>query len=550
MATWKKLVVSGSNISQLNNDAGYISASQVPAAANSFSTASFNGTDLLADSNQGTLNFASGSTGLNIVAAAGSDTLTFDLVAVPNSSLENDGITIAGQDISLGGTITADTIAGQISAGTITNAQLVNDSITVGTTEIDLGASSTTLAGLTSVTSTGFTGSLSATSVLADGVTATTQTSGDNSTKVATTAYVDSQVGTATLTIDSGNDASQIAIDLNDENLSVTGNDGLTVNNAGNDVGIGLTDGGILPVKLDSTLAGAGLTSTAGVLSLTNDTISGISLGSNLADLTVDDSSLELSSGTTYNGGTAQTINVKALGITNAMLAGNIANAKLVNDSITIGNATVALGGSTTLTATGFNSGSFSGSFEGDGSGLTGIASTLNIDSDTGGPSTIDLLTQTLDIAGGTNINTVVGAQTITVNLNDNITVTDAIVNGDLTVLGTASFQHETNLEVADRFILLASGSSATGDGGIIIQQATQDVGEVFGFDGIAGTERWGIGQAQNAASSSFTPEAFMAAALTGNASSDTAIDALVDARYQAKGNLFIGDDQDIWIWS
>ena len=550
MATWKKLVVSGSNISQLNNDAQYISASQVPSAANSFSTASFNGTDLLADSSQGTLNFASGSTGLNIVATAGSDTLTFDLVAVPNSSLENDGITIAGQDTSLGGTITADTIAGQISAGTITNAQLANDSITVGTTEIDLGASSTTLAGLTSVTSTGFTGSLSATSVLADGVTATTQTSGDNSTKVATTAYVDSQVGTATLTISSSDGTgTSIAIDLNDEALTLTGNNGLEFNLAGNDAGIGIEDGGILPVKLDSTLAGAGLTSTAGVLSLTSDTISGISLGSDLEDLTVDDSSLELSSGTTYNGGTAKTISVKDLGITNAMLAGNIANAKLVNDSITIGDATVALGGSTTLAATGFNSGSFSGSFQGDGSNLTGLVSTLSTEGDTG-TGTIDLQTQTIDIAGGTNINTVAGAQTITVNLDDNITVTDATVNGDLTVLGTASFQHETNLEVADRFILLASGSSATGDGGIIIQQATQDVGEVFGFDGVAGTERWGIGQDQNASGSAFTPEAFMAAVSTGNADSDSTIDALVDARYQAKGNLFIGDDQDIWIWS
>ena len=544
MATWKKLVVSGSNISQLNNDAQYISASQVPAAANAFSTASFNGTDLLADSNQGTLNFASGSTGLNIVATAGSDTLTFDLVAVPNSSLANDGITIAGQDISLGGSITADTIAGQISNDTITNAQLANESITFGTDVVNLGDT------VTQLDVTGITGSLSATSVLADGVTATTQTSGDNSTKVATTEYVDAQVGGATLTISSSDGAgSSIAIDLNDEDLTLTGNDGLEFNLAGNDAGIGIEDGGILPVKLDSTLAGDGLTSTAGVLSLTNDTISGISLGSDLADLTVDDSSLELSSGTTYNGGTAQTINVKALGITNAMLAGNIANAKLVNDSITIGNATVALGGSTTLAATKFNSGSFSGSFQGDGSNLTGLVSTLSTEGDSG-TGTIDLQTQTLDIAGGTNITTTAGAQTITVALNDNISVTDATVTGDLTVLGTASFQHETNLEVADRFILLASGSSATGDGGIIVQQATQDVGEVFGFDGVTGTERWGIGQAQNAASSSFTPEAFMAAVLTGNASSDSAIDALVDARYQAKGNLFIGDDQDIWIWS
>ena len=36
-------------------------------------------------------------------------------------------------------------------SGTVTNAQLANDSVTVGTTEIDLGASSTDIAGLTSV---------------------------------------------------------------------------------------------------------------------------------------------------------------------------------------------------------------------------------------------------------------------------------------------------------------------------------------------------------------------------------------------------------------
>ncbi len=42
----------------------------------------------------------------------------------------------------------------------IQNGKLVNDSVTVGTTEIDLGSSSTTLAGLTSVTSTNFVGAL------------------------------------------------------------------------------------------------------------------------------------------------------------------------------------------------------------------------------------------------------------------------------------------------------------------------------------------------------------------------------------------------------
>jgi len=479
MATWKKLVVSGSNISQLNNDALYISASQVPAAANSFSTASFNGTNLLADSSQGTLNFASGSTGLNIVATAGSDTLTFDLVAVPNSSLANDGITIAGQDISLGGSITADTIAGQISNDTITNAQLANESITFGTDVVNLGDT------VTQLDVTGITGSF--TGSLANGVTATTQTSGDNSTKVATTAYVDAAITAEDLDI-AGDGSTTTAIDLDSQTLTFTGNDGIALSASAQTITATINDGGINAVKLNSDVAGSGLTSTSGVLSLTEN-------------------------------------------------------------SITIGDDTVALGGSTTLADTGFNSGSFSGSFQGDGSGLTGIATTLEISGSTGGGD-VDLKTQLLTVAGGTNINTVAGAQTITVNLNDNISVTNATVTGDLTVLGTASFNHETNLEVADRFILLASGSTSTGDGGIIIQQATQNIGEVFGFDGVTGATRWGIGQNQHASGSSFTPDAFMAAVLSGNASSDSAIDALVDARYEAKGNLFIGDDEGIWIWS
>jgi hypothetical protein len=52
------------------------------------------------------------------------------------------------------------TVTNTMLAGSIANAKLVNSSVTVGTTAIALGASSTTLAGLTSVASTSFTGAL------------------------------------------------------------------------------------------------------------------------------------------------------------------------------------------------------------------------------------------------------------------------------------------------------------------------------------------------------------------------------------------------------
>jgi hypothetical protein len=104
MATWKKVVVSGSNISQLNNDAGYLTA---VTTQNTFATMSINGTNILADSAVDTLTFASSSgAGLNIAGDAGSDTITFTLGSIPNASLTNSSITIAGNATSLGGTVT------------------------------------------------------------------------------------------------------------------------------------------------------------------------------------------------------------------------------------------------------------------------------------------------------------------------------------------------------------------------------------------------------------------------------------------------------------
>ncbi len=65
------------------------------------------------------------------------------------------------------------------------------------------------------------------------------------------------------------------------------------------------------------------------------------SAGSVTNALSVDNSSLQLSSGTTYNGSAALTMSVKALGITNAMLAGSIASSKLVGTDIgTVGTIT------------------------------------------------------------------------------------------------------------------------------------------------------------------------------------------------------------------
>ena len=86
------------------------------------------------------------------------------------------------------------------------------------------------------------------------------------------------------------------------------------------------------------------------------------------------------------------------------------------------------------------------------------------------------------------------GGVAVQIGLPDDVTISqDLTVTRNLIVQGTASFQHETNLDVADRFIRLASGSSA-------------------------------------------------------NAGVDTP--AAVSAKYIKKGNLFVGANQDIYIYS
>lgn len=197
-----------------------------------------------------------------------------------------------------------------------------------------------------------------------------------------------------------------------------------------------------------------------------------------------------------------------------------------------------------------------------DGTGLSANGSgLLDVDyGSTAGTSVQGNTTITINVAAGeltrdvgTAAQALGGGPSYTLGLADTITgnrtFSDNItINGDLIVEGTASFQNATNLEVADRFILLASGSSAAGDGGIVVQQDTQDVGELFGFD--SGTTRWAVDSSFNSSTPAFTPEAFMAAVSTGNFSSDSAIQAGIDSRYSAKGNIFIGDDEGIWIYS
>ena len=318
-----------------------------------------------------------------------------------------------------------------------------------------------------------------------------------------------------------------------------------------------LTNGNLVMAGVGGALQNSGISFSGGNLNIGSNSIistgtgsvltgsfSGSFVGStNLPDLTQGSGIVPF----TYDGGGTATVAVSGAAALNSNAVTKWDGAAFVNSSLT-DNGTVVSGVSS-IQLSGANSvlsGSFSGSFQGDGSGLTGLATDLNISGSNGSGITIDLITQDLTIGGTANeIETSVAGTTVTIGLPNDVTIgQDLVVSRNLTVFGTASFQHTEDLDIADRFIRLASGSNAAGDGGIAIQQTNALNAEVFGFD--SGATRWGVSSSFDASQNAFVPDAYMALTLEGAGTDPT----VVAARYQVKGNIFIGSDEGIWIYS
>lgn len=550
MATWKKVIVSGSSadLSALSLDTA------LPVASGGTGVSTLTDGGLVLGSGTGAVtSLGQATNGQLVVGSTGADPVLATLTGGSNITVTNTAgaISIAAtglgsgtvQTVSATGTengITlvsdGDTVNPVITLGGaltgVTNSQLSNSAVTLGTTSVALGATAASLVGLTNVESTSFTGSFSGSFVgttdLPDLVSGNGLSGGPYD-------------GAATATFSVAADGSTLTVGAS---------------------GVKVADAGITATQIATSVAGAGLSGGAGTALSVN----------------VDDSSIEIST---------DTLNVKALGVTNAMLAGSIVNAKLVNDSVTLGSTSVDLGataaslaGLTTVSAT-----SFTGSFNGDGSDLTGIASTLSTAGGTG-TGTVALKTQTLSILPGSGLTTVASAQGITITpdvastsakgiasfssidfavaggavtlanditIDQDLTVTrdalisrNAVITGNLTVAGTASFQNTQNLDVADRFIRMASGSTAVGDGGIIVQQTGPTQGEAFAYD--AATTRWSTTGSFDPSTETYSPDSFMSLVVEGGAGID--VPTAVVAKFQKKGNIFVGDNQDIFIYS
>ena len=152
--------------------------------------------------------------------------------------------------------------------------------------------------------------------------------------------------------------------------------------------------------------------------------------------------------------------------IASVAVSGDIALAS--NGAMTIQANSVALGTDTTGNYVGTITG-------GDGISSTGATSGEGIGH-----------TLSVDLSGLSSVP--IGASTSEVTIGDNLTITGNLtVNGDQTIVST------TNLSVEDKFITLASGSTAGTDGGIIVQNAASGLGASFVWD--TGIDRWALGK-------------------------------------------------------
>tara|TARA_A100001011_G_scaffold34094_1_gene32546 strand:- start:3219 stop:4607 length:1389 start_codon:yes stop_codon:yes gene_type:complete len=283
---------------------------------------------------------------------------------------------------------------------------------------------------------------------------------------------------------------------------------------------------------LFAKVSGDAAVAAGGALTIAANSVEGTMLNTNSADtttlelssdtlsvlkvpnaLTVDNATIQLNSGTTFDGSGAKTIAIKDGGVDEDALATSVAGDGLTGG----GGSALAVGAGTGIDVS-------SNAIAVDVSDFMANGSNNRIVTATGTDGQNAEANLTFD---GTTLN-VVGAATIT---------------GNLTVNGSTTSISSSNLLIADRFALFNSGSSATGDGGFLVGSGSAGSGSAFIFDD--SEDRFGVQVdtqlGQDAVSG--VPEAYASLyVLTANTGSAT---------YNVKGNIKTDDGTgDIFIYS
>jgi hypothetical protein len=441
--------------------------------------------DLPFSNNSGTVTSVaiSGTDGIDVDSGSpitSSGTITLGLSNIPNSSLANSSIDIAGSDISLGGQVTGDDIIADVSAGQITNTQLVNSSITINGTATSLGGSINVgdingvtagnglTGGGTSGTVTLNVGAGTLIDVAADTISvdlselSTSTSNGDGDFfVVVNTANAQKKLTKGNINISGfNNDAGFTTNTGTVTSVAISGNDGIDVDSGSPITGSGTIALGLSNVP-NSVLSNSSFTVNGvtgsdpvvplgGALNFTSSdgtvAIDGNSTTDTI-DFRVTDSVNTYVTGGTFTSGTL------SLGLNDGTSAqdipgfwSSIPNSALSNSSITINGSAIALGGSinvgdiTAVTAgNGLTGGGSSGSVTlnvGAGTGISVAANTVGLDTS----NTRNVDHASVSISAGTGLSgggTIASSRTISLDYAGTNNFIDSATNLEGTSIST-----------------------------------------------------------------------------------------------------------------
>ena len=146
-------------------------------------------------------------------------------------------------------------------------------------------------------------------------------------------------------------------------------------------------------------------------------------------------------------------------------------------------------------------------------------------------------------------VNTFIGNSEILSVTANGIDVTGAVtISGNLDVNGTVTTIDSANTYIADKFMIMASGSSSDTDGGILVQNSAT-AGYALGYD--SGVDRWAFDADLAHNATALVPDAYVGVVEKGTGDGDSQAVPIYGGTTNGIGTIYIDtDDSEIWIYT